>query len=94
MHGVLLGLSIFVFACTLFCTLIIVIDAFQYEVWAGLLALAVPMYLIYWAVFEFEHERKWLIVGGYLGGVFFSALFFELAMGGSVARPHSFTGFG
>lgn len=48
------------------CSIIVLIDAFEDEIWKGLLALVIPFYLLYYALVEFEHERKWLIVGGML----------------------------
>lgn len=93
MHVFLLILAAVTFLGSAVCTLIIAIDAFQYEWWAGLLTLLTP-YLIYYALFEFEHDRKGLIVAGSLGGILLAALFFEVAMGVPVMRRNSFTGFG
>lgn len=49
------------------CWIIILIDAFNNELWKGLVALfCCQLYALYYAFFEFEHERKWLIVLGWL----------------------------
>jgi len=59
---------------SLVCLVIILIQAFQDEVWKGLLGLLCMFYLVYFAILEFEHERKWLIVAGWLGGAVLSGL--------------------
>ena len=52
------------------CWLIILIDAFQNEVWKGVVGLLCSLYLLYYAIVEFDHPNKWLVVLGYLlGGV-------------------------
>lgn len=48
--------------------LILLIDAFQDEIWKGILGLFCGLYLLYYGIFEFEHDNKWLIVLLYLGG--------------------------
>lgn len=47
--------------------LIILIDAFKNEVWKGIVGFICGLYLLYYAIVEFQHEKKWLIVGGWLG---------------------------
>lgn len=42
--------------------IIILIQAFTDEVWKGCLSFLCPLYWLYYAVFEFEHDNKWLIV--------------------------------
>ena len=55
--------------------IIIVIDAFQDEVWKGIASLLCGLYLLYYALFEFEHDNKWMIVlltvagSGIAGGI-------------------------
>jgi hypothetical protein len=81
MHVVLLILSaIFGLAC-LISWFIILIDAFRYETWAGLLSIVFPPYLIYYAIFEFEHDYKWPITLGYLAAGSIAGALFLLAMG-------------
>lgn len=55
----------------LVCWLIILIDAFKDEIWKGIVGLLCGLYLLYYAIVEFDHERKWLIVLGWLfaGGI-------------------------
>jgi hypothetical protein len=92
MHTALLILATVISLVSFGCAVVIIIDAFYYEVWAGLLAFFVPIYFAYYAIFEFDHERKWLFVVGSLGGIILAALFYELAMGVPVMRPGSFIG--
>ena len=44
------------------CSIIILIDAFQNEIWKGIVYLLCGLYAIYYALVEFDHEKKWLIV--------------------------------
>jgi len=46
--------------------IIILIDAFQNEIWKGVLGLFIGLYLLYYAFAEFEHDYKWLVVGVWL----------------------------
>ena len=41
---------------------LIVIDAFQDEVWKGIVSLFCGLYLLYYGLFEFEHDNKWMIL--------------------------------
>lgn len=50
------------------CMLIILIDAFQDEIWKGVVGFFCGLYLLYYAIVEFSHEQKWLIVLGWLLG--------------------------
>ncbi len=42
--------------------IIILIEAFKDEIWKGVLFLLCGLYGLYYAIFDFEHENKWLIV--------------------------------
>jgi hypothetical protein len=44
------------------CWLLILIQAFQDEIWKGIVGLICGLYLLIYALFEFEHEYKWAIV--------------------------------
>ncbi len=49
------------------CGIIIIISAFKSAIWKGILCLfTCGIYLLYYAIVEFEHEKKWLIVLGWL----------------------------
>lgn len=67
--GGLLGILGLVFSLVGFvCTILILVAAFQEEVLQGILCLCCPFYILYYAVAKFEHEKKGLIIGGWLGG--------------------------
>lgn len=51
-----------------FCSIIILIDAFQNEVWKGIVYILIPFYALYYVFAEFQHERKGLILLGVFGG--------------------------
>jgi len=60
------------------CWFMILINAFQDEVWKGLLFFFCGLYALYYAIVEFDHENKWQIVlgnlvGGAIGGILVSA---------------------
>ncbi|MCH7945878.1 MAG: hypothetical protein IIC73_07705 [Armatimonadetes bacterium] len=40
------------------CTIVILIEMFSDEVWKGILGLVFGPYIAYYALFEFDHERK------------------------------------
>ena len=52
----------------LICTLIILIEAWQDEAWKAILGFLLPIYLLYYAFAEFEHDKKWPIIAGSLFG--------------------------
>jgi len=43
-------------------SIIILIEAFKDEIWKGIVCLLCGLYFLYYAIFDFEHENKWLIV--------------------------------
>jgi translocator protein len=56
------------------CAVVILIDAFKDAVWKGLVALLCGCYMLYYAFFEFDHEHKWLILLGWVGGAVASGI--------------------
>jgi hypothetical protein len=61
--GGLFGLVAFV------CEIIIIIHAFKTGgALHGLLAFCIPLYALYWGFAKFEHAKKGMILGGWLGG--------------------------
>lgn len=56
------------------CFVIILIEAFKDELWKGLLCLICGPYLLYFAVFDFDHDKKAWIVGGLIGASLISGL--------------------
>ncbi|MHB0938413.1 MAG: hypothetical protein ACYC6A_18625 [Armatimonadota bacterium] len=45
--------------------IIILIDAFQNEIWKGVVGLFIGLYLLYYAFVEFEHDYKWLVIAAW-----------------------------
>ena len=61
------------------CSIIILIAAFQDEVWKGLLCLfSCGLYWLYYTLLEFQHEKKGLILVGVLAPTFLSLLIYAL----------------
>ena len=54
----------------LVCSIIVLIDAFQNEIWKGVLYLLCGLYALYYIFVEFDHEKKWAIVAGAFLGAF------------------------
>jgi len=61
------------------CWVTIMMDAFEDEVWKGLLCLCIPLYVLYYAVVEFDHDKKWLVLLVYLLGTPLGITLFTLA---------------
>lgn len=59
------------------CSIVILIEAFEDEIWKGILCLVFSLYFLYYAIFDFEHDNKWLIV---LVSLFGSAIAFGFLM--------------
>lgn len=66
------------------CSIVILIDAFQDSVVKGILCILCGFYGLYYALFEFEHENKWLIVLGSFLCSGMAAVFFRMAGYGGV----------
>jgi|CXWL01.1.fsa_nt_gi hypothetical protein len=67
--NILLTILAIVFAIAgVWSSILIIIDMFQDELWKGLVGLLCGLYMLYYALFEFEHESKWIIVLLSLGG--------------------------
>ena len=65
-----------------YCQILILIGAFKDEVWKGLLGLFCGVYLIYYALFEFDSEdRGRILLGALIPGLIGGALF-------GLAMPH------
>ncbi|HLK58156.1 MAG TPA: hypothetical protein VKU00_16435 [Chthonomonadaceae bacterium] len=56
--------------------IVVLVAMFQDEVWKGIVGLLCGLYALYYAVFELEHDLKWLLVIGMLcfGGIRFFGL--------------------
>jgi hypothetical protein len=46
--------------------IVVLVNMFQDTVWKGVLGLFCGLYLLYYAIFELDHEYKWLLVIGIL----------------------------
>jgi len=69
MHALILILAAIIQLVALGCTVYIWIDAFRDAIWKGLACIfCCGLYFLYYALFEFEDDNKWLIVIGALGG--------------------------
>lgn len=60
-------------------SIVILIDMFQDAWWKALLALFCGLYFLYYAIFEFEHDNKWMLVLLWLGGGTIAGGFLALA---------------
>lgn len=58
----MVGFSGLLAVVSLVCWIIVLVDAFQSSVWKGLAALLCGLYWLFYALFEFQHEYKWVIV--------------------------------
>ena len=47
----------------------VLVAMFQDEVWKGIVGILCGLYLLYYAVTEFDHEYKWLIMIGLVCGI-------------------------
>jgi hypothetical protein len=56
------------------CGLIIIIDAFQNEVWKGIVYWVFPIYGLYYMFAEFEHENKFAIIAAHIAGPIVGAI--------------------
>lgn len=87
MFVVYLILAALALAGSLYCSVIILIDAFQYDTWAGVGCIVCGLYFLYYAFAEFDHAKKWQLVAGSVVGLWVAALFFELAFGVPIGGP-------
>jgi hypothetical protein len=62
------------------CYIVILIAAFRDELWKGLLSIFCGLYGLYYALAEFDHENKLLIILGAVGGNVLSYVFYMMAI--------------
>lgn len=75
MGPALIGLGGLLSLAGLVAWIIVLVDAFKHEIWKGIVGLLCGFYLLYYAIAEFQHEKKWAIVlTGLLGGCVGGAL--------------------
>lgn len=62
-------MSLLIGLLSVFCTIIILVDAFKDSVLKGFICILCGFYFVFYALFEFKHENKILIViGSIIGG--------------------------
>lgn len=84
MSALFLILGVVAAIAGLVCWIIILIDAFRDSILKGIIGLLCGLYLLYYSIFEFEHDNKWLlIIGAFGGGAIASGL---LRMAGPMAQ--------
>ena len=66
MGGLLTLLGAVMSIASVVCAIIILIDAFKNEVWKGIVCILCGFYMLYYAFAEFQHEKKVLILVGWL----------------------------
>ena len=79
MNILLMILAIVVGIASLWCTILILIDMFKDEIWKGIVGLLCGFYLLYYGIFEYDHENKWIIVLTSLAGGAIASFLLSLA---------------
>ena len=74
LYFVFLGLSGLVGLGSFICWVVILIHAFKESVLQGLLCFLCFPYMAYYGFAKFQHERKWLVLVGWLGGLVLAGL--------------------
>ena len=69
MHFIFSLIALVAAIASFVCWLIILVDAFKDSVIKGLLGLLYTLYLLWYAIFDFEHDNKWqIVILGIFGG--------------------------
>ena len=69
---------------TLVCSIIILIAAFKESVGQGFLCLCIPFWILYFAFAKFEHEKKTIILGVWLGSAIIGAALYGAGAGSAL----------
>ena len=72
-------IAILFYLIALVCGIIILIDAFKDSILKGFLCLLCGFYTLYYAFVEFDHEKKWPIVGAWIGSGVIGAVLFQMS---------------
>ena len=80
MGVLLLAVAIGLLMTWVACWFLIIREAYEDETWKALVGFFIPLYLLYYGVAEFEHERKWPIVLWYLLGAGISGLVMQAGL--------------
>lgn len=67
------------------CSIIILIHAFKASVGQGFLCLCIPFYVLYYAFARFEHEKKTLIIGVWLGSFILGGVLYGMSVGAALS---------
>lgn len=81
MQAIFIILAVIAGLAGLGCSIFILIEAFRDEIWKGVLSLLCGFYMLYYAVFDWEHEWKWPILLGAIGGNAVAAGLLRLSQG-------------
>ena len=69
---------------TAVCSIIILISAFKESVAQGFLCLCIPFWILYFAFAKFEHEKKTIILGVWLGSAILGAVLYGAGAGAAL----------
>lgn len=83
---IFMGLAMILFLVSFVCSIIIIVDAFKNAVWKGILSFFCGIYLLYYAIAEYNSPNKWMIFGGSLGGLILG--YVMMFIGGASSLPH------
>ncbi len=72
------GLGGLLLIVSVVCWVILLIAAFKAEVWKGIAGFFCGLYLLYFAITEYQADNKWLIVGGCFGSGILANLLFMM----------------
>lgn len=73
MSALLMILSVLFAIGSLIAWIVILVAAFRDAIWKGLLGLLCGLYLLYYAIFDYEDDNKWLIIILAFGGASIAA---------------------
>lgn len=61
------------------CAIMVLIGAFKESVVQGILCLVCGLYALYFGIAKFQHEKKAMILGGWLGGGILGVILMNVA---------------
>lgn len=67
----------------LVCSIIVLIEAFRDEIWKGIACLLCGFYALWFMLMDFDHDQKWLVILGAVGGGSLGGVFLTMAGGGN-----------
>lgn len=60
------------------CGIFLFVDMFRDELWKGIVGLLCSVYMLYYGLFEWDHEHKWPLFLGWIGGYALASGLFSL----------------